>query len=183
MKKLKRTSYYDKNRSCYLDEEKQEYVYEFISYDDNGKMVQTRQTIAITKDNIELIKMLDAYDHSEDLQNLYQSRVEDKSIHEESENFDYSKFDNIPDRKVDIYKILFDENDENDDTKYDAFLETLSEDQRNLIYDHLNLGKSFGTISKEMGNVSIKGLQSRWQKIRKRAMQFFAKNKDFDKRG
>lgn len=42
-------------------------MYEFISYDDAGKMVQTRQTIAITKDNIELIKMLDAYDYSEDL--------------------------------------------------------------------------------------------------------------------
>lgn len=108
--------------------------------------------------------------------------MEDRSIHEESEDFDYSKFDNIPDKKTDIYRILF-EDDKSDDSKYDAFLEILSEDQRNLIYDHLNLGKSFGTISKEMGNVSIKGLQSRWQKIRKRTMQFFAENNDFDKRG
>ena len=58
MKKLKRTSYFDSNRSSYLDAEKQEYVYEFISYDEKGRQVPTRQAIAITKDNIEIIKAL-----------------------------------------------------------------------------------------------------------------------------
>ena len=72
MKKLKRTSYFDSNRSSFLDAEKQEYVYEFISYDENGREIPTRQAIAITKDNIEIIKMLDGFDHEEDLQLLYE---------------------------------------------------------------------------------------------------------------
>lgn len=177
MKKLKRTSYFDSNRSSYLDAEKQEYVYEFISYDEKGRQVPTRQAIAITKDNIEIIKMLDGFDHEEDLQLLYERRHRDNSY---DYNCDYNDkgeanretgIANIPDRKYTIEKLLF-ENDEVDDIRYDEFIKTLSNDQANLIYDHLGLNKTFVQISKEM-KVPVTALESRWKKIKNRAKKFF----------
>ena len=176
MKKLKRTSYYDKNRSSYLDEENQEYVYEFISYDENGNQVPTRQTIAITKDNVELIRMLDQLDHKEDLQNLYQSRVSDKSMHDavHDDDFNYSKLANLPDKKQDILKILFDPEDEEDTSRYDNFMASLNEEQRNLIYQHVNLGKSIPQISRESGGrLTLKALENKWEMIKKRVKKYY----------
>ena len=177
MKKLKRTSYFDSNRSCFLDAEKQEYVYEFISYDENGREIPTRQAIAITKDNIEIIKMLDGFDHEEDLQLLYERRHKEKYL-------DYDNVDNgsgeanretgianIPDKKYTIEKLLY-EDDEVDDSRCDEFISTLSNDQANLIYDHLGLNKTFVQISKEM-KVPVTALESRWKKIKNRAKKFF----------
>lgn len=176
MKRLKRTSYYDKNRSSYLDPENQEYVYEFISYDENGNQVPTRQTIAITKDNVELIRMLDQLDHKEDLQNLYQSRVSDKSMHDtvNDDDFNYSKLANLPDKKQDVFKILFDTEDEEDTSRYDNFMASLNEEQRNLIYQHVNLGKSIPQISRESGGrLTIKALENKWEKIKKRVKKYY----------
>lgn len=177
MKKLKRTSYFDSNRNSYLDAEKQEYVYEFISYDEKGRQVPTRQAIAITKDNIEIIKMLDGFDHEEDLQLLYERRHRDNSndytndYNDKGEANRETGIANIPDRKYTIEKLLF-ENDEVDDSRYDEFIKTLSNDQANLIYDHLGLNKSFVQISKEM-KVPVTALESRWKKIKNRAKKFF----------
>lgn len=177
MKKLKRTSYFDSNRSCFLDAEKQEYVYEFISYDENGREIPTRQAIAITKDNIEIIKMLDGFDHEEDLQLLYERRHRDNSIdyindcNEKGEANRETGIAYIPDKKYAIEKLLF-ENDEVDDSRYDEFIKTLSNDQANLIYDHLGLNKTFVQISKEM-KVPVTALESRWKKIKNRAKKFF----------
>lgn len=178
MKKLKRTSYFDANRTSYLDEKNQAYVYEFISYDENGNQVPVRQIIAITKENIEIIKMLDQYDHTEDLQNLYQSRVADKTIHEKNEedDFNYSKLENIPDKNSDIYKLLFEDVKVIDDSKYNGFLSLLNEEQRSLIYEHINIGKSIPQISRESdGKLSIKALENKWEKIKKRARKYYGK--------
>lgn len=176
MKRLKRTSYYDKNRSSYLDADNQEYVYEFISYDEKGRPIPVRQSIAITKDNVELIMMLDQLDHKEDLQNLYQSRVSDKSMHDEVNDgeFNYSKLANLPDKKQDIYKILFDDEKEEDTTQYDNFMALLNEEQRNLIYEHINMDKSIPQISRESGGrLTIKALENKWEKIKKRARKYY----------
>ena len=176
MKRLKRTSYYDKNRSSYLDEENQEYVYEFISYDEKGRPIPVRQAIAITKNNIELIKELDQFDHQEDLQNLYQSRVEDKSMHKSAsdDEFNYSKLANIPDKKQDIFKMLFEDTVEEDTTHYDSFMALLTEEQRNLIYQHVNLGKSIPQISRESGGrLTIKALENKWEKIKRRVKKYY----------
>ena len=179
MKRLKRTSYCDKNRSSYLDEEKQEYVYEFISYDDKGNQILTKQAIAITKDNIEIIKMLDEFDHREDLQLLYDRRNQDKKFVFEKETNDdgevnhYCGIENIPDRVNTIEKLLFDEQDVSDE-RYEKFMATLTEDQRNLIYDHIGLNKPLSQISKEMGGaVSVTSLENRWAKIKAKAKKFF----------
>lgn len=177
MKKLKRTSYFDSNRSSFLDAEKQEYVYEFISYDENGREIPTRQAIAITKDNIEIIKMLDGFDHEEDLQLLYERRHKEKFLDYDNDDNGSGEANretglaNIPDKKYTIEKLLY-ENDEVDDSRYDEFIKTLSNDQANLIYDHLGLNKTFVQISKEM-KVPVTALESRWKKIKNRAKKFF----------
>ena len=129
MKKLKRTSRFDSNLSSYLDEEKQAYVYEYIGLDENGKEAPMKQIIAITEENIEIIKILDEYDHYETLQNRYKKENEDVIIHK---------------------NITCNENGE-----------------------HINLCKSLPQISRDNGNISIKALESRWAKIRKKAIKFF----------
>lgn len=177
MKRLKRTSRFDVTLNSYLDEENQAYVYEYIGLDEKGREVPMKQIIAITEENIEIIKILDEYDHYETLQNRYKKENEDVLIHknitcnENGEEYRESLFDKIPDKKAGIYNILFGE--VSDNSKYDKFMATLNENQRNLIYEHINLGKSLPQISRDNGNISIKALESRWAKIRKKAIRFF----------
>lgn len=177
MKKLKRTSYFDSNRTSYLDAEKQEYVYEFISYDEKGRPVPARQIIAITKDNIEIIKMLDGFDHEEDLQLLYERRHKEKYLDYDNDDNGSGEANretgiaNIPDKKHTIDRLLF-ESEEVDDGRYDEFMSTLTNDQANLIYDHIGLGKTFVQIGREM-KVPVTALESRWKKIKNRAKKFF----------
>ena len=180
MKKLKRTSRFDTSLSSYLDEEKQEYVYEYIGLDENGKEVPMKQVVTVNEDNIEIIKILDEYDHYETLQNRYKKENEDVLIHkniisnEDGEEYRESMFDKIPDKKADIFSILFSE--EVDDSRYDKFMQSLRENQRNLIYDHINLHKSFAEISIELGgDVTVNALKSRWNKIKNKAVKFFNK--------
>lgn len=72
---------------------------------------------------------------------------------------------------MDIFKILFEENEEKVSANYDDFMTTLTENQRDLIYDHINLGKSLAQISRENGSkVLVKAYETRWAKIRKKAI-------------
>ena len=59
--KVKRTSYFNSNRGSYLDEERQEYVYEVLTYDENDRPIPSQVRVAVTKDNTEIIKDIAAF--------------------------------------------------------------------------------------------------------------------------
>ena len=87
-----------------------------------------------------------------------------------------SKLENIPDKNIDIYKLLFEDVKVIDDSKYNGFLSLLNEEQRSLIYEHINIGKSIPQISRESGGkLTIKALENKWEKIKKRARKYYGK--------
>ena len=163
MKKLKRTSYFDSNRSSFLDAEKQEYVYEFISYDENGHEIPTRQAIAITKDNIEIIKMLDGFDHEEDLQLLYERRHKEKFIDYDNDVNDSGEANretgiaNIPDKKYTIEKLLFedDEVDANEVIGSDVEDEEVNANEVNEVKNPLSTKEEENGKKKDKNGVKV----------------------------
>ena len=179
-KKGEVTKYFNPKRPHYTDKDGN-YVYTYQQLQDDGTYKDVKTVIELTKDTVNIIRVLQESDRQMDLQDTYQRWHEDKLIHtqkeenEDGEEYKTMPLENIPDRKQDIYKLLFEDDDEDTDERFDAFMETLNENQRDLVYLHINMGKSLARISREMGNkVSVKALESRWAKIRNRAKAFFS---------
>lgn len=170
------TKYFNPRRPHYTDKDGN-YVYTYQQLQDDGTYVDVKTIIELTDETVNIIRVLQESDHEIDLQDIYEDRRRDKFVTMVDSNNDNntSKIDNIPDKKMDIYKLLF-EDDEHEDSKYDDFMATLTENQRDLIYDHINLGKSLAQISKESkGKLTPKALEHRWLKIRDLARVFFSK--------
>ena len=180
-KKGEITKYFNTNRPHYTDKEGN-YVYTYQELKDDGTYIDAKTVIELTDETVNIIRVLQEFDRQMDLQDTYQRWHEDKLIknpkfeNEDGEEYKTTPLENVADKKADLYKILFEDDEETTSAKYDDFMATLTENQRDLIYDHVNLGKSLAQISKENGNkVSIKAYESRWAKIRKKAMAFFNK--------
>lgn len=181
-KKGEITKYFNPSRSHYTDKDGN-YVYTYQQIQDDGTYKDVKTVIELTDETVNIIRVLQESDRQMDLQDIYQRRQEDKLIknskeeNEDGEMYKTMPIENIADKNADIFKILFEEEIEDLSADYDVFMSTLTENQRDLIYDHVNLGKSLAQISKENGNkVSVKAYESRWAKIRKKAISYF-KNK------
>lgn len=176
--KVKRTSYFNSNRGSYLDEERQEYVYEVLTYDENDRPVPSQVRVAVTKDNTEIIKYLDEQDYKEDLQERYQKENSLCSINQytsfdDGKTFENSVLNKISDPNSDIYKILFD--DEVKSTKkshLNEFYKTLKTIDIELIQEHIFNHKTIAEIAKELKQ-NEDALESRFRRIRLKASEFY----------
>lgn len=176
--KVKRTSYFNSNRGSYLDEERQEYVYEVLTYDENDRPIPSQVRVAVTKDNTEIIKYLDEQDHKEDLQERYQKENSICSINQDvsfddGKTFENSVLNKITDPNSDIYKILFDDEPKNKKkSRINEFYKTLKPIDIELIQEHIFNHKTISQVAKELKQ-NENALESRFRRIRQKASEFY----------
>ena len=158
---------------CYKDSNGN-YVYRYQALNDEGKLVDVQTVIEVTPENYNLIAMLAEFDRQEKLQERYKNEHEDYLVHRanetnvEGEDCRESFFEKI----INTRAVKLINQDEVDETKYNEFMDSLTEDQRDLIRQHVNLGKPLREIAEGYG-VSTKAVESRWQKIRERASKYY----------
>lgn len=176
--KVKRTSYFNSNRGSYLDEERQEYVYEVLTYDEYDRPIPSQVRVAVTKDNTEIIKYLDEQDHKEDLQERYQKEISICSINQDvsfddGKTFENSVLNKITDPNSDIYKILFDDElKSKKKTRINEFYKTLKPIDIELIQEHIFNHKTISQVAKELKQ-NENALESRFRRIRTKASEFY----------
>ena len=187
-----RTSEYDKNRGSYMDADGN-YVY--TTWKKRGKKwVEVPVcTIPLGKngENAEWVIMLDHGDHEVDLQNRYQdenadyefmNRIVNQKVGDDDDMSDTDAWAMIADPKADVFDALFPEEEEVNPKlqQLEKFMELLTEDQINLIYEHFGAGKTLKQICDEenAANGTDKSPQSvgnRKKKILERLKKLFEK--------
>lgn len=185
-----RTSEYDENRGSYMDADGN-YVY--TTWEKRGKKWVEVPVCTIplgeNGENAEWIIMLDHDDHEVDLQNRYQDVNADyefmNRIVNQKAGDDMSDTDAwamIADPNADVFDTLFPEEEEVNPKlqQLEEFMELLTEDQINLIYEHFGAGKTLKQICDEenAANGTDKSPQSvgnRKKKILDRLKKLFEK--------
>ena len=187
-----RTSEYDKNRGSYMDADGN-YVY--TTWEKRGKkwVEVPLCTIPLGEngENAEWVIMLDHDDHEVDLQNRYQdenadyefmNRIVNQKAGDDDDMSDTDAWAMIADPKADVFDTLFPEEEEVNPMlqQLEGFMELLTEDQINLIYEHFGAGKTLKQICDEenAANGTDKSPQSvgnRKKKILERLKKLFEK--------
>lgn len=186
-----RTSEYDKNRGSYMDADGN-YVY--TTWEKRGKkwVEVPLCTIPLGEngENAEWVIMLDHDDHEVDLQNHYQdenadyefmNRIVNQKAGDDDDMSDTDAWAMIADPKADVFDTLFPEEEVNPKLQQlEEFMELLTEDQINLIYEHFGAGKTLKQICDEenAANGTDKSPQSvgnRKKKILERLKKLFEK--------
>ena len=181
---LERTSSYSKERRNFL-EKNGDYVYYKWDSDLNAEVPVNLSEgdfspvdgKPVTK---EWIILLDSIDHDEDLGDRYENENRDYSIGnkdtaaEEEDGIRTSAIENIPDPAGDPFNILFPDDDAHtEDPRMDKlreFMETLTPEQIDLIYDYYGARKQQTQIAEEENaregtNISRQTVNARLRRI------------------
>lgn len=187
-----RTSEYDDNRGSHMDADGN-YVY--TTWEKRGKKWVEVPVCTIplgeNGENAEWIIMLDHDDHEVDLQNRYQdenadygfsNRVANQKAGDDDDMSDTDAWAMIADPKADIFDTLFPEEEEVNQKlqQLKEFMKLLTEDQRNLIYEHFGARKTLKQICDEENaangtDKSPHSVGNRKKKILERLKKFFEK--------
>ena len=187
--KPERTSRYDENRGYCMDADGN-YVY--TTWEKRGKKwVKVPLCTIPLGENAEWVIMLDHNDHEVDPQKRYQdenadyefsNRVVNKKAGDEEDMSDTDAWAMITDPKADVFDTLFPDEEEVDPKlqQLENFMQLLTEDQRNLIYEHFGARKTLKQICDEenAANGTDKSPQSvgnRKKKILERLKKLFEK--------
>lgn len=184
----KRTSKYDKNRSCYMREDGS-YVYEIVDIDTGATIKET--FVPDDDTSAELVIWLDDNDHQEDLNHRYDEEnidweMENKRNRFEKgtteEEFNEDPFLQIQSSKNNTETILFEEKKREDPRleQLRKFMAELSDDQVNLIYDFFSGMKSLREIAEETvktdgSHPTEQAIYNRKQKVVNRLKKMFEK--------
>ena len=181
-----RKSKYDRNRSCYMDNDGG-YVYEVEDLDTH--IIRKERFVPKTDEENELVLMLDETDHRWDLQ----ARYEQENMDYEMENkrkkyqqvtadkeYDGDPFLQIPSACRGPEEQFFTEEEPEDPRliKLREFMQVLTDDQVNLIYDLCGNLKSLreiaeDTVKPDGTHPTEQAIYSREQKILKRLRKMF----------
>jgi len=156
----KRKSAYNKNRGCYLSIDGKYYCYEMLDMD--TKRIKTER-IEVGKDlSVELTLILDELDHAVDLNDRYENEARDKTFYSNLKNYEANPYDgdaqnpweDIGDNSGNPEEILFAKSKpENKKTALvrRAVEEKLTDNQKDLYYDHFGISKQLVEIAREEG--------------------------------
>ena len=176
-----RKSKYNKERTSYLDKSFN-YVYEYTEYRPDGTRVEKKEIIPYSEDLCEVFKVLDESDHDMDLAQRYEDEHRAKDIINDNGDEDYISPLELIVASLDVESNLLDENESLRKLIVEVayWMESLPEKQKELIYDHLILGKTFDEIrleETEKGVVVTKqAIFNRWKKILSKGKKKFEKH-------
>lgn len=199
---LTRTSSYREDRRNYLDAEEGRYVYWKKSADRNQPDTPIYFTLGQEYDkpdgtkgiiDKEILILLDGIDHAEDTEQDEYERHRDKIFADKAARHERSgdtgeesqnPWDTIADPKADPFSILYGEDAPVDEKVRQvlAFMEKLTDNQRDLIYDHLGAWKYLEDVRREEEartgkEITQQAMSNRWNKIIARACKHFGVEK------
>lgn len=199
---LIRTSSYSEERENHLDAEGEQYIY--LKRSSNRKQRDTYEHIMLGQvyDNPdgtqvvidkEILIVLDGIDHEEDIKNETEERYRDKVSVDNlvrSESSDstgkdaQNPWNKVETPNTDPFTLLFPDEAPRDEKveKILAFMETLTDTQRDLIYDHLGAWKYLedirrAEIAKGKKEITQQAVSNRWDKIITRGCKYFGVEK------
>ncbi len=156
----KRKSHYNENRDSYLSIDGKFYCYKF--WDEDAKRMKTEK-IEVGEDlSVKLTVILDDLDHVADLNDRYASEARDKVFDAKLAQFEANPYEvdaknpweDIGDNRDNPEEILFSEpKPENEKTALVRKVvdENLTDNQKNLYYDHFGMNKKLVEIAREEG--------------------------------
>lgn len=177
-----RKSEFAPDRECYMDE-KGNYVYRhWVQLPDGKWELQTLCTARIGEDGVssDITIVLDDMDCDEDRQNNLIRKHRDGAFEKRRAAYEADQSDEGGDRRrdpwenvsyqaqqcTDMFDAIFPEGRPVDPrmTRLLELMAGLTQDQRDLIYDHLGQGKYFEEIAAEQ-NVGRTAISNRWDRI------------------
>ena len=183
-----RKSEFSEEREAYMDKNG-DYVYcQWIPVGEGCWELRPTCSVKIGEDGVtsDITIILDDLDCEEDRQNNRSRKIRDKVFEEKCASYEKNPIDEKGDKKADpwekeIYKATqgtsildqFFPEKKSADPRMDKLLELmdeLTEDQRNLIFDHLGQGKYFEQIAAEESerkgkHISRQAISNRWDRI------------------
>lgn len=188
---VEKKSKFDSNRTAFIDSKTGEYVFnEWVNRGTERRPLwDLREVARIPAEMVKWIKLLDEDDAAVDLQNRYENEHRDFSIenkkqaNQELDDDDSvvddgqtgNPMEDIPDKHGDPEKILFSE-EEATDPRIERIEQTkmtrLTEEQRNLYYDHIGQQMYLEDIRKEKismtgKNITQQAISKQWRKTMK----------------
>lgn len=188
-KRIEKKAKYDPNRSSYLDKRTGDYVYMGQKDDGNGGQIYGEIARIPAGKYREWIRLLDEDDAAADLQERYELENRDyttenrKQANQSMERNDSvaddgqtgNPIEEIPDRNTEPEKILFPETGK-EDPRIQQIEQTkvtrLTEEQRNLYYDHVGQQMYLEEIRREKisvtgKNITQQAVSKQWRKTMK----------------
>ena len=156
----KRKSHYNENRDCYLSIDGKYYCYKY--WDMDTKRIKTER-IEINKDSyVDWTVVFDDLDYNSDLNDRYESELHDKRFDAKLAQYEANPYDDYVTNPWEIIggkcngaeEILFSEaKPDNEKTALvrRAVEEKLTDNQKNLYYDHFGMNKKLVEIAREEG--------------------------------
>ena len=175
-----RTSYYDPNRTCYMDKDGN-YIYEVLELQDDGTYKKSKIVIENKGAMVDIIKFLDEDDHNQDLQQRHQDEMEDPyfrklragGVNDDEEEIipiemvaDPSKGDIIDEINAEENHLELEKHYDESDKRYKKFTKSLNDEDLYLIKRHAFDKVSIPKVAEELGKTDD-ALESRWRKIKR----------------
>ena len=183
----KRKSHYNENRDCYLSIDGKYYSYKF--WDMDTKCVKTERIEIENDSTVDWTVVLDDLDYAADLNDRYESELRDKAFDAQLTRYEENPYDDYVQNPWEIIggkcespeEILFSEHKpENEKTALvrRAVEEKLTDNQKNLYYDHFGMNKQLVEIAREEESQTGKkpsnsAMNNRKNKILKKISKIF----------
>ncbi|MBP3722063.1 MAG: hypothetical protein J6I62_02255 [Selenomonadaceae bacterium] len=186
-KETKRKSHYNENRDSYLSIDGKYYCYKF--WDTDTKRIKTERIEIKNDSSVDWTVVLDDLDHAADLNDRYANEARDKVFDAKLAQYEANPYEgdeknpweDIGDNRNNPVEILFSEaKPENEKAALVRKVvdEKLTNNQKNLYYDHFGMNKKLVEIAREEGEQTGKApsnsaMNNRKNKILQKISKFF----------